>query len=234
MMRTPPVARWGSIGVAVTGLLIGAITVALSCAYPKAAIPGPPLNHTSYEWIDLQPGWRVRVITPVVPGGGYLVKTTPISEQAAGGRVSEIRSPSAANAIVVSANSNLIGYEVSFYKVKPRREGGVRVVFDSAEVHKKEVVTRSLQPIDPIFQFTKAARCMRILHLSRGTYDHKAAILAANSLSALEALTRKVESEPAACQQGPQVLCSWIPPGIAVIPESWRGSDGQGQWEAAF
>ncbi len=223
----------GSIGAAV-GLSIAAITLTLSCSHPKAVISGPPLNHTSSEWIDLQPGWRVRVITPVVAGGGYLVKTTPISEQAADGGADDRRSLGATTATIVSTATNLIGYEVSFYKVKPRREGGVRVVFHSAEVHKKELVTRSRQPIEPVFQFTQAARCVRILHLSRGTHDHNAAILAANSLSALEVATREVESKPDACQQGPEVLCSWVPPGIAVIPESWRGADSQGQWEPAF
>ena len=234
MMGTPPATRLGCVDVGVRIFLFASVTITLGCAHPKAAIPGPPVDHTSSEWIDLQPGWRVRVITPVVAGGGYLVKTTPILGQTTDGEASERRSPSATNAIVVSANSNLIGYGVSLYKVKPRREGGVRVVFDSAEMHEKELVKRSRKPIDLPFQFTKTARCVRILHLSRGTHDHNAAILAANSLSALEGLTREVESRPAACQAGTDASCSWIPPGIAVIPESWRASDRQGQWQPAF
>lgn len=159
----------------------------------------------------------------VVPGGGYVVKTTPLEEQTTDGESSERRSPSATNAIVVSATSNLIGYEVSLYSVKPRHGGRVRLAFVSAEVHKKDQWTSSRQPIYSLLHSIRAARCVRILHLSRGTHDHSAAILAANSSNALQALTLEVKSSPAACESGADFRCIWIPSGIAVIPESWRG-----------
>jgi hypothetical protein len=234
MMRTLPAARSRCADLATRVLLFAVITITSNCARPKAAIPAPPASHASSEWIDLQPGWRVRVITPVVPGGGYVVKTTPVEDQTSDAKASERRSPSATNAIVISATSNLIGYEVSFYDVKPRRGGGVHVVFDSAEVHKKDQWSRSRQPIDPLFHFVSDARYVRILHLSRGTHDHDAAILAASRHEALETLTRRVESDPAGCQSSRDALCSWIPSGIAAIPESWRSAGGQGQWQPAF
>jgi hypothetical protein len=234
MMRPLPAARSRCAHLAIRVLLFPAITIASSCARPKVTIPGPPVSHGSSEWIDLQPGWRVRVITPVVAGGGYVVKTRPIEEQTGGTTADERRSPGGSNAIVISATTNLIGYEVSFYNVKPRRGGGVRVVFDSAEVHKKEQWAHSRQPIEPLFHFVKDARYVRILHLSRGTHDHDAAILAASRHEALETLTRRVESDPAGCQSSRDALCSWIPSGIAAIPESWRSAGGQGQWQPAF
>lgn len=234
MIPVPHPARWDRIDAAARGLFIVAITVNVSCVRPKAAIPNPPVNHTSSEWIDLRPGWRVRVITPIVSEGGYVVKTTPLEEQTTDGEASERRFPSATNAIVMSATTNLIGYEVSLYSVRPRRGGGVRVVFDSAEIHKKEQLTRSRRPIEPLFQFARSVRCVRILHLSRGTHDHNAAILAADRRERLEVLTRQVESDPAECRLGQDALCSWIPPGIAAIPESWKNIAGHGQWEPAF
>jgi hypothetical protein len=233
-MQIPHRPRLDRIDPAIRGFFIVAVTLNVSCVRPRAPIPNPPANHSSSEWIDLQPGWRVRVITPVLASGGYVVKTTPMQEQGADASASTRPSPGGTTVIAVSANTNLMGYEISLYRVKPRRGGGVRVVFDSAEIHKKEQLTRSRRPIEPLFQFAKSARCVRILHLSRGTHDHNAAILGADSRETLEVLTRQVESDPAECRLGQDALCSWIPPGIAAIPESWKSAAGHGQWEPVF
>ena len=176
----------------------------------------------------------MRVITPVLTEEGHPAKTTPVQEQSAAAGADACQLPGCTIAIAMYAPANLIGYEVSLYDVKPLRRGGVLLVFRSAEIHTNEHLTHSRQPINPLFQFAKENRWVRILHLERGTQDHNSAILAANSRDALESLTRRVESDPSGCQLRPDARCSWIPAGIAAIPESWSGDDGQGQWKPAF
>ena len=197
---------------------------------PKVAIPTTPVHAASLDWIDLQPGWRVRVITPMLASGGYLLKTEPAPAQS----VDADASRAIEREITLSTGKDFTGFEVSLYSVKPCRGGGVNVIFDSAEIHKPGQVTRSRQPILPLFRLPREMRWVRILHLARGGHDHDSAILAATGRDALEALTPQVQSDPSACKPAGDAFCSWIPLGIAAIAESRRDGQAKGQWVSAF
>lgn len=216
--------------------LLITMTMVASChERPRVATPTTPVSFASREWVDLKPGWRVRVVTPVLSSGGYLVKTESPARQSAGrGRVDADTSRPTAGEITLSAGADFIGYEVALYAVKPRRGGGVSVRFDSAEVHKQGQVTRSRQPIQPLFRLPGSTRWVRILHLARGSRDYDSAILAATRSDTLDGLTRQVQSDPSACKADGSVFCSWIPHGIAAIPESRRDGQAQGDWMSAF
>ena len=221
MKRPPPIL-----------ILFIAMTMVTGCrARPRVAIPSALVPAASREWVDLEPGCRVRVITPVLSSGGYLIKTEPPRGQSADrGRADTDPSRATTGEITLSTGPNFIGYEVSLYGVKPRRGGGVSVIFDSAEIHKQGQVIRSRQPTLPLFRLPGQMRWVRILHLARGSHDYDSAILAATRRDTLEGLTRQVQSDPSVCKTAGDAFCSWIPHGIAAIPESRRDGQAQDQW----
>ena len=180
----------------------------------------------------MQPGWRVRVVAPVVATGGYLVKTELTKAPDVDDGQADSSRP-ATSEVTLSA-PELIGYEVSLYSVKPRREGGVAVVFQSEQVHRQGKVTTSHHPIEPLFRLPPDAGYVRILHLARVKQDYDSAVLAASRKDALETLTRRVEADPKACKTEQVVYCSWIPRGIAAIPEARNDAANGGEWQAAF
>src|SRR5207245_540560 len=91
---------------------------------------------------------RVRVVTPILRSGGYVVNASPA--QAGGGdraRQDFSLSQNGTLHTTLSTNADLIGYEVSFYSIKPWRGGGVQVIFHSAEINREGQRTLSRQPI---------------------------------------------------------------------------------------
>jgi hypothetical protein len=106
------------------------------------------------------------------------------------------------------------------------------VVLESVEVLREGKTETAKEPREALFRLPRAATHVRILHLTRASQmSYDAAILAAGTEEALEALTRQVQSSPGACQSGERSHCGWIPRGIAVIPESRRTlPDGSEVW----
>lgn len=131
---------------------------------PESEIPSVPPSASSPYWIDLQPGWRVRVVTPVTKSGSYLVKTQPIETRET--RREQVIGSASPNIIALSAGPDFIGYETSIYAVKHVRGNGVRVIFKSAEIHEKGLVIHSRHPIEPLFQIPRIDEWVRILHLN--------------------------------------------------------------------
>jgi hypothetical protein len=205
----------------------------LSCTRPPVTPPSsaPRISSSPY-WVDLRAGWRVRVVTPILKTGGYVVKTSPAPADKSG-QVRTKLSPARNGSAVVSlsAGPGFVGYEVSRYAVTRRRGGGVRLTFLSATVHKKGKAASARQPIKPLFLLPKQDRWVRILHLIRvSRADHDCAILAASRRNLLETLTLRVRSDPSACKSGPLTFCAWVPLGIAVIPQAKRRVNGKEQW----
>jgi hypothetical protein len=77
------------------------------------------------------------------------------------------------------------------------------------------------QSIAPLFRLPFAARLVRLIYLIRVSQsDHDMAVVAAGDIDALNALTLRVQSDPAgACHDEPATFCSWVPQGIAVRAE---------------
>jgi hypothetical protein len=217
--------------------ILAAIAIlATSCASHKVLPPtGAPPPHSWY-WVDLRAGWRVRVVTPVIRSGGHLVRGEPatIHRESRESVEAPGQTPGAAT-ITLKTGKDFIGYEVSIYSVKSQTGGGVRVVFRSAVINIGGKKTARSHPIVPLFRSPQNARFVRVLHLAWGSHgDHEAAILAAAREDSLDALTKAVESHPSACVTGIDTFCSWIPAGIAVIPEHRKGAGSNGQWTAAY
>jgi hypothetical protein len=165
----------------------------------------PPVADRSY--VDLQPGWRIRTVTPILKSGKY--KPELIETADAGGSVG------------LSAGGGFIGYETSYYAVTSGQGPGVGIEFVSAETTIDGKTSRKPQPLLRLFDFSVNARYVRIIFLMRvSAADHNQAILAAGRPDNLNRLTQQVEADPAAnCRSQGETQCVWVPEGIAVRPE---------------
>jgi hypothetical protein len=186
------------------------------------AAPNPQL-----DWIDLQAGWRVRVVTPIQKSGTFVVKISPTGGDRSADETVDARSSTALDLTAV-AGSDFLGYEVSLYSVAAGKSGGVKAAFESATVNVNGEGSPGRSPIYPLFQIAGLSRLVRILHMIRQSdADHDVGILAGRNAEELARLTREVLLDSSRCRKYRDSECSWVPRGIAVIPERRLGS---GQW----
>ncbi|HUE22857.1 MAG TPA: hypothetical protein VMQ86_14320 [Bryobacteraceae bacterium] len=192
-------------------------SVLTGCAARNAPAPAAAVQPIGPSYIDLEPGWRLRVVTPILKSGGYRLKTAGQSLDG--------------NNLTLSAGDDFLGYEVAYYAVKAR----AGAVFVSAETTIGGRSTAQPQPVAHLFQLPRGARHVRLIYLVRVSQaDHDMAVAAAKDMDALEALTRRVQASPVdACHDGQGAFCAWIPAGIAVLPQVLRTIDGAREWAPA-
>jgi hypothetical protein len=191
--------------------LVG-ITIAAGLA--GCAVREPPKMSTNvtspapnYEYTDLQPGWRIRVVTPILKSGKFIVKAQAVE--------------GSGNETTLKTGNDFVGYEIAYYSIKTRPGGGVFIRFSSAESVRGGKPAKQSQPSVPLFDLPGGMRFVRLVFLTRvSRADHNQGILGASSLEQLNALTRNVEAAPAEnCRTYADIFCSWIPAGIAAQPE---------------
>ena len=185
-----------------------AITVAVAltgCAVRTPHEDRGPFIDRSY--IDLEPGWRIRVVTPILKSGAFKVQT----EQA----------QTSGSTVALKTADDFVGFEIDYYAVKASREHGSLIEFSSSEVKRNGKRTKRSQPLVPLFGLPERVHYVRLLFLTRESQtEHDQAILGASSLADLDTLMRRVESSPAEnCKMQPEGFCSWVPDGISVQPE---------------
>jgi hypothetical protein len=188
--------------------------VALSaCASRMAHVPATPAPPTGPAYyIDLEPGWRLRAVTPILKSGGY-----------------RLRPEGEAGSTTLRAGADFLGYEIAWYTVESRR-----IVFAAAEVHNKDSVVPAPAPIAPLFRLPGNARYTRLIYLVRvSEADHDMALVAAHKREALDPLTAQVRANPRNCRTERETFCAWIPDGIAVTPEVKTTVAGAEQWVPA-
>lgn len=185
------------------------------CASRSARVPSPVQRGDS---IDLLPGWRLRVVTPILRSAGYRLKA--LNEQTE-------------NNTITIAGSDFLGYETAYYAVKARRCRGVRVEFTSAERNQNGETRSEDRPLVRLFELPRRARYVRLIYLLRSSRaDHDMAVVAATGTKSLETLTEQLEADPAgSCRSSKSAYCSWIPDGIAVRAEVQKSAHGEKQWE---
>lgn len=207
-----------------------------ACTPREVHVPPQPTPARSMYWIDLQPGWRVRVVTPVIKSDGHFVEGLPVFSSAGPGPSGQPSGGTTNGAtITLKTGKNFVGYEISLYAVKPPRAGGVRVVFGTAAIHQGEKETVRWHPIVPVFRLPRNDAFIRVLHLAWGMHgNHEAAILAANRRGLLDEVTKQVQYHVDACRNTADTHCFWIPTGMAVIPEQRDGAGTNGQWVPAL
>jgi hypothetical protein len=207
----------------------------LACARRAAQIPAPPVLaplaadlseglHASPAavdrggFVDLRPGWRLRVVTPLLKSGAFAL---PVSALKVSG-----------NTVTLSAGDEFEGYETAYYAVAPHPKGGVMISFASAEVTKQGQSAPQPRPALPLFKLPRGARLVRLVFLTRVSQtDHDMAVLAAGDIAELDRLTTAVQANPGACVVAGRSDCAWIPPGIAVRAEARADAPGAERWD---
>jgi hypothetical protein len=217
-----------------TALLSCAAPVARSVASPPApALPvapqiadqtPPDLPPSGDSWaagyIDLQADWRLRLTVPLLRSGGYQLKATAPALNG--------------NTISLSADKDLEGLEIDFYSVQPREGGGVRIEFVYGEVSKNDQTIPQSRPGGVFFQPPPNLKFLRLVYsvqTGRGESDHGMAFLAADEMSTLETSTRKLQINPNSCNNDEHNYCSWIPAGVAVVPQVRTKGIGADTWD---
>ena len=170
-----------------------------------ATTPKPAVG----TFIDLEPGWRLRVITPLVAGGGYVLKTASAEQQG--------------NTIRLKTSQDFLGYETAYYDLRE----GLNVRFANAQVTREGKSTPQPKPAHPLFRMGHGMKHMRLVFLERlSATTHDMAVLTAKTPASLDELTVRLQSSPSTgCQRG----CQWVPAGIAVRPEMQKS----GAWVPA-
>jgi hypothetical protein len=176
-----------------------------NCAHRAVHSDARPFVDRSY--VDLQPGWRIRVITPILKSGKFKVQLHEIA--------------GSNDPLAVATGDDFLGFETSYYAVNDREGAGVTVVFASAELKKEDKTVRQPRPLVDLFDLPENARYVRLVFLVRVSQaDHDQVILAASNLGGLDALTERVQANPIEnCTKSAESFCSWVPEGISVQPE---------------
>lgn len=163
---------------------------------PAAASAPKPLLGT---FIDLEPGWRLRVVTPLIAGGGFQVKSTQAEEQG--------------KTITMKAGQDFLGFETAYYGVRE----GLKVQFETAEVTRDGKTSPQPKPVHPLFAMRRGMKQIRLVFLERGSdTTHDMAVLTGRDRRELDTLTVRLQTSPST---GCQRSCAWVPSGIAVRPE---------------
>jgi hypothetical protein len=185
--------------------------VLIGCGLRKPHFVGSDLDHGSgRDYADMQPGWGIQVVTPVLKSGGYKPQLT--------------EGPRKDGGATFTTNEDFVGYETSYYAVKARDGGGVRIEFISAWVTKQSRTTRRPYPLIRLFEFPVSARLVRLVYMVRvSRADHNMAIVAASNVGELNDLTERVRTNPeGACQVDLTGGCKWVPDGIGIQIEKKR------------
>ena len=169
------------------------------------------------SYVDLEPGWRVRVVTPILKSGTFKVQTEKVE--------------TSGSTVTLKTTDDFVGFEIDYYAVNTPNGHRPLIEFSSAEVTKNGRRTKQSQPWVPLFDLPEGIHYARLLFLSRvSQIEHDQAILGASSLQDLETLTQRVESSPAeTCKTQREGICLWVPGGISVQAEKKTGK----QWVPA-
>ncbi len=208
-------------GVKLSCSLAAGLALTFGCAPRRVSTVPPPPPAVGNDYVDIQPGWRIRLVVPVPKSS-----TSTLHLRTVEGR---------GNAVDLTAGNNLIGYEVAFYSAKSRPGGGVAIRFTSAEIRKGKKVTKQSQPLVSLLDLPPRIRFVRLLFLAFvGAQERKEGILGATSVHRLNALTLSVEHDPDRnCMAYAEALCVWVPRGMAAQPEK-RDPAIRGEWVPAW
>lgn len=186
-------------------ICVGAFIATTACSRRSVSVPAPSnIANPDNSYLDLQPGWTLRVVVPLLKSGAAGPKTSIVQTNG--------------NNFTVQSR-DLLGYQTSLYSVE-RNGKGLRIEFASAEITRDgKTVPESMPPTLP-FALPKRATHIRLIYLVRVSQaDHNMAIVAAKRLDALNTFTGRLKTGQAICGNSPVVFCSWVPAGVAVRPQ---------------
>ena len=188
-----------------------------SCASREVHVPlQTQTNSIDQSFLDLQGGWRVRVVTPILKSGGYRLQ----SLESGGRNLGDFR-----------VGPDFVGYENDYYSVV-KSGSGVHVEFRAAEAVKDGKTSRQPRPLVALFSLPVQMGYVRLIYLVRvSDADHNMAIVGAEDPETLASLTRLVQTNPEeGCRREMHSDCWWVPAGIAVRPEERTIVNGKKEW----
>lgn len=177
-----------------------------ACAAHRTRLASEPPAPDNEAYIDLEPGWRLRVVTPILKSGGYQLQTS---------------SPETTSGSISVSAEGFIGFETAYYSVTQPVDGGLRIEFLSAVITKEGKTTPQPRSLVPLFALPDGVRFVRLVYLTRSSQaDHDMAVVASDQKETLDAFTNDVQASPVTnCRARRGVFCSWVPAGIAVRAE---------------
>ena len=185
----------------------------VGCAH-HAAIPptSAQLATDRPDFLDLQPGWRVRITTPLFSAD----------------QLQEIKEPPAGKTITLNTSGDL-AYDTSYYAVRRDPGGAVRLEFVSGTVTRNGKSSTEPAGVGWKVQLNDNAALVRLVYLTRlSGSDHNMAVLAAPNAAALDQLTHIIDQNPdQGCVTIGGSFCAWDPARVAVVAEPVRA----GHWE---
>jgi hypothetical protein len=205
-------------------LLVGCSTRS-SRTNPSPRNPVPPTNGVPpaapvldrSTFIDLENGWRVRVVTPLSKTGEFKIVGPTASDNH--------------GVIHSSIQGDFAGYESAYYNVTGADRFLVRLAFDSRRVELGEGPKPSTQSLYSPLVWPKQERYVRLVFLIRvSASDHNMAILAATRRSTLDEWTLNIQKDPTACKSSRTIYCVWVPERMAVTPETPKNVNGVITW----
>lgn len=188
-------------------LLFFAVLLAGCAGRPRAAAPAPePPPVSGPAFVELQAGWRLRVVTPLLRSGGFRLRAPVAAESG--------------KTVTVDTAGEFLGYETAYYDVRAAGQG-TRVQFGSATRTAEGVASPAPRPTVLRFRTPRRTRHHRVLFLQRvSDADHNTALLAAVTPDAIVRLTNRVLAAASACDTVARgEHCEWVPEGVAVRPE---------------
>jgi hypothetical protein len=181
---------------------------ATGCAIRRGPSPDVLKDAAARGFTELQPGWRIKVVTPILKSGGYSPHITEEKE--------------IGNIVSLSADADLVGYETSYYSVRQRKDRGVKIELASVLLTKDGKTTRQEQPVLQLLDLPNTVRFVRFLYLLRiSGADHDMAIVGGDAPSLVDEITIKLQADPTGnCVMSAHSYCRWVPKGVGVRVES--------------
>ena len=188
---------------------------------PPASAAIAPLPPNSAEYVDLSPGWRLRMVAAVTKSGSFDAGYKVVKQEG--------------NVIGMKASDDLIGYETAFWSVLARPGGGVFLQLASATLTVDGKPAPIEKPTRALIHAPRSARFIRIFYLTRKSdADHNMLIAGVSRLEQWEAFTQAFHGSPSGvCEiYAPKrhQYCEWIPAALAVRPEVPKIVDGTTEW----
>ena len=174
--------------------------------------PGPA-TISNLTYIDVQPGWRILVVAPLLKSGGYNMQLGATENHS--------------GTMVLKAGKDFEGYDTDYYEARPT-DGLLKIRFRFGEVRRNDGSRdKTSHPLVQLFNSSNDKQFVRLLFLTRSSdRDHDQAILTASSPEQLDRLTNEVQSSPVDnCKSQSESGCVWVPAGVAVRPEKKRGRE---------
>ncbi len=189
--------------------LIALLLIAGCAPRCPASAPAPVSVASGPRYIDLQPGWQIRVVAATGGSGAPLRHAETVED---------------GQTITVKSGGPAPGFETAAYVVEPAGSG-VRIRLREVTVQRGGDVMRTAKPAGWRLRPPGRMRRVRLLYTLRASAaHHNMALLAARDELRLEQLTQRVEASPETeCRSVPGAFCSWIPAGVAVRPETSAG-----------